>query len=144
MNTDIITQTPAGQMVTMICDTIPDFPEPVFPAGYGIRLMTEADIPVWLDIQRDAEPYFETPDDLFIKQFGPDLTEAWSRCYLLTGPEGEGVGVIAHGKTLPSASNRTDSYTGWPSGPPTNAKDWPAQHQFSYCAGLKKNKDVRT
>jgi len=79
----------------MVCDPIPDVPDHPFPEGFGYRLMTEDDIPLWIDIQRDAEPYLDTEDDLFMKEFGNHLSEAWKRCYMIINSTGTGVGIIS-------------------------------------------------
>lgn len=89
-----MTERPDGTPVYMVCDPVPEIPEIPFPAGFGMRLMTEADIPAWVDIEQDADPYLTVTEETFRRAFGPDLTEAWMRCYLITDPAGRGVGVI--------------------------------------------------
>lgn len=70
----------------MVADPLPDLPPPSFPPGFGTRLMTPADVPLWTDVQRDAEPFFQIADDLFNQEFGHDPGQAFQRCYLITAP----------------------------------------------------------
>jgi GNAT superfamily N-acetyltransferase len=50
---------------------------------------------VWLDIQRDAEPYFPVPDDLFAREFGRDPQATQWRSFLMVDAKGVAVGTIS-------------------------------------------------
>lgn len=81
--------------IVMIRPDLLDIPQVPFPQGFGIRPMTLDDIGLWTDIQRDAEPYIQISDDLFLQQFGHDLQAVLWRCFIVTDPRGLGVGVIS-------------------------------------------------
>lgn len=85
---------PAGYPVVMIRKTLDQLPDWRFPAGYGMRPMEPGDERLWEDIQRDAEPYFETQPGLFLEQFGSDPESAWQRVFLITDPRGCAVGTM--------------------------------------------------
>jgi GNAT superfamily N-acetyltransferase len=48
-----------------------------------------------MDIERDAEPYFEISDTLYDQEFGYDLPATQWRSFLVTNERGVGVGVIS-------------------------------------------------
>lgn len=79
----------------MIRPHLRHIPAAAFPDGYGVRAMRPEDGPLWVDIWRDAEPYYTIGDNLFMEQFGSDLPAIPQRCYLITGPRGTAVGTIS-------------------------------------------------
>ncbi len=81
--------------VRMIRAHLRDIPLVPIPDGFRIRPMTEADIPLWTDIERDAEPFVEITDDLFLKEFGDDLAAIRDRCYLIETTDGHAVSTIS-------------------------------------------------
>ena len=83
---------PAAWMLRHDLRNIPHFP---FPEGYAIRGLHASEGPLWTDIERDAEEYFVIGDDIFAKTFGGDPEAIPQRCYVITGPKGNGVGVIS-------------------------------------------------
>ena len=85
----------AGAQLQMIRPDLKQIPNAPLPAGYGIRPMSMADIAVWTEIQRDAEPFLEIADDLFVRSFGEDESLIAERCYLITAADGIPVGAIA-------------------------------------------------
>jgi GNAT superfamily N-acetyltransferase len=67
--------------------------------------MSEADIPLWLMIERDAEPYLTIEDNLFLRDFGSDLPAISQRCFLIESTDGEPAGTIsAWYETVPPAT----------------------------------------
>jgi GNAT superfamily N-acetyltransferase len=66
-----------------------------FPEGFGIRPMRPGEGGLWLDIQRDAEPYFAISDSLFMQEFGHDLQSTLWRSFIVTNHKGVGVGTIS-------------------------------------------------
>ena len=84
-----------GPSVSMLRPDLTNIMDVPFPTGYGIRSMTTDDIGLWTDIQRDAEPYQTIADTLFRKEFGDDLDAIKSRCFIVTNPNGLGVGTIS-------------------------------------------------
>ncbi len=90
-------QPPEGYPVTMVLDPLGSPPTYPMPEGYSVRTMTELDIGLWTDIQRDAEPYLDIDAGLFAREFefNGDLDEAWKRCLLLQNPRGLAIGTIS-------------------------------------------------
>lgn len=86
---------PENIAVKMIRTHLRDVPKEPMPAGFRIRGMTEADIPLWTEIERDAEPFLNIDDDLFIKEFGHDLPALPQRCYLIENDTGQAVATIS-------------------------------------------------
>ncbi len=84
-----------GDQVNMIRSHLDDIPTFPFPSGFGIRPMTKEDIGLWTDIQRDAEPYLSIKDDTFASEFGDHPEAIQWRCFIVTGPDGRGVGVVS-------------------------------------------------
>ena len=85
----------SGTSVLMVRPHLHDILDVPFPAGYGIRTMTVEDIGLWTDIQRDAEPYVKVTDTLFRQEFGADLAAIQWRCFIVTDPQGRGIGTIS-------------------------------------------------
>jgi GNAT superfamily N-acetyltransferase len=81
--------------VKMLRPHLRDIPPAVIPPGFRIRGMSEADIPLWTAIERDAEPFLKIGDDLFMQEFGHDLPAIAERCYLILTDQGAGVGTIS-------------------------------------------------
>ena len=86
---------PSGTGVVMLRSHMDGIPMVPFPEGYGIRPMSVADIGLWTDIQRDAEPYIRIGDGTFMDSFGDDLAALPWRCFIITDPKGRGVGTIS-------------------------------------------------
>lgn len=86
---------PSGPAAWMLRHDLQHIPQSPFPAGYGIRALRADEGPLWTDIERDAEEYFPIADDTFAKTFGSDPEAIPQRCYVITGPKGNGVGVIS-------------------------------------------------
>lgn len=85
----------AGYPLKMIrenMDTIPDWP---IPDGYRFGTMRQDDIGLWVDIERDAEPYFTVGHGMFYSTFGSDLQEICARCFILYDERGCGVGTAS-------------------------------------------------
>ncbi len=97
---------PAGPELFMIRPTLDEIPQMPFPDGYGIRPMRLDEAGLWVDIQRDAEPYFDVQPEWFEQQFGSDLAAVPCRCYLVVNAKGVAVGTVSawykddyHGET---------------------------------------------
>lgn len=60
-----------------------------------MRTMTERDIGLWTDIQRDAEPWIQISDHQFEHSFGDDWEAAWQRCFLVISPRGRAEGTVS-------------------------------------------------
>ena len=84
----------AGTSVLMVRDHLDHLPDWPFPKGFGMRPIQPGEEAVWIDIQKDAEPYFDTADDLFDREFGYDPQAAWERVFLVTNPDGNAVGTM--------------------------------------------------
>ena len=81
--------------VTMIRPDLASFPALPLPEGYSLRGMSQSDIALWTDIQRDAEPYITVTDSLFLEEFGHE-PGAWAhRCFILRDSRGLGIGTIS-------------------------------------------------
>ena len=85
----------AGYELTMIRPDMADIPQVPFPEGFGVRPMRTEEGGLWLDIQRDAEPYFPIADGLFVQQFGHDLEAIQWRGFIVVNDKGVGVGTIS-------------------------------------------------
>jgi ribosomal protein S18 acetylase RimI-like enzyme len=72
-----------------------DIPEVAFPPGFGVRPMRRGEGALWIDIERDAEPYFAIGETLFSDEFGKDLAATERRCFFLTEEKGVAVGTIS-------------------------------------------------
>lgn len=81
--------------VLMVRPHLQDIPEALFPEGFGMRPMRREDVGLWTDIERDAEPFFTIPDDLFAREFGEDWPAIERRCFIVIDPKGLGVGTIS-------------------------------------------------
>jgi GNAT superfamily N-acetyltransferase len=86
---------PENIPVRMIRPHLRDIRHVPIPAGFRIRGMTEADIPLWTEIERDSEPFLKIGDDLFFQEFGDDLAAIGERCYLIETSEGYAVSTIS-------------------------------------------------
>ncbi|RKX35109.1 MAG: hypothetical protein DRP71_04695 [Verrucomicrobia bacterium] len=86
--------TAAGYPVLMVRDHLDHLPAWAFPEGFGMRPIQPGEEAVWIDIQRDAEPYFDTADDLYNREFGYDPEAAWERVFFVTDPNGNAVGTM--------------------------------------------------
>ena len=84
----------AGYSVLMVRDHLDHLPDWPFPEGFGMRLIQPGEEAVWIDIQQDAEPYFDIAGDLFDREFGYDPQAAWERVFLVTDPGGNAVGTM--------------------------------------------------
>ena len=85
----------AGYGVYMIRPHLADIPYFPFPDGFGIRSMRLDEGALWVDIQRDAEPYFSMGAGAFWQEFGYDLQATQWRSYIVTDAKGLGIGVIS-------------------------------------------------
>ncbi|MHB1318562.1 MAG: GNAT family N-acetyltransferase, partial [Anaerolineae bacterium] len=85
----------SGASLYMVRTTLQDIPDIDFPEGYGIRAMRPNEGGLWLDIERDAEPFFHIEDGLFERVFGSNQAAMAWRCYLVTGPRGVAVGTLS-------------------------------------------------
>ena len=91
-----ITPGPAGYKLYMVRDHLKDVPEYHLPEGYKMYLMRQDDIGVWVDVQRDAEPYFKNINHgMFYSTFGHDLQSIGTRCFLLQNDQGCAVGTTS-------------------------------------------------
>ena len=79
---------PGGTTVIMIRSNMNDIPQAVLPEGYTLRGMREGDQSLWVDIWRDAEPFFPIGENLFEAQFGLDAALWARRCLLVFDPRG--------------------------------------------------------
>ena len=84
-----------GTSVLMLRPNLDGIADVPFPAGYCIRPMTREDVGLWTDIQRDAEPYLKITNTLFEQEFGNEWEAIQSRCYIVTNPQGLGIGTIS-------------------------------------------------
>lgn len=89
-----IEPTAAGYPVLMVRDHLDHLPARAFPEGFGMRPIRPGEETVWIDIQRDAEPYCDTADDLYDQEFGYDPEAAWERVFFVTDPKGNAVGTM--------------------------------------------------
>jgi len=86
---------PENLHVRMIRPHLRDIPQFAFPEGFGIRPMRPGEAGLWLDIHRDAEPFFAIPEDLFAQQFGSDpAAQAW-RCFFIVTARDVAVGTLS-------------------------------------------------
>lgn len=90
-----INDRPEGIPLTYCLNPVPRLPDPVFPSGYGMRLMREDEVVAWQTLQKETEPFFKISDHLFMEEFGSNLDEAWKRCYFITAPDESVAGVIS-------------------------------------------------
>ncbi|HTL30725.1 MAG TPA: GNAT family N-acetyltransferase [Tepidisphaeraceae bacterium] len=79
----------------MIRPHLRDIPQVPMQPGFRIRGMSQADIPLWTAIERDAEPFLDIGDDLFMKEFGHDLGALPERCYLIETDTGDPAATIS-------------------------------------------------
>jgi GNAT superfamily N-acetyltransferase len=86
---------PAGYSIDMVREHLRAIPQYAPPAGYTFRPMQPTDGAVWVDIWRDAEPYFQIADDTFAQSFGADPALIAQRCFLLLDPTGAAAGTIS-------------------------------------------------
>ncbi len=86
---------PAGIPVTMARVGTADIPESQIPADYTFGSMTKEHIGLWVDIERDAEPYLTIDFAMFTSSFGNDISEIGKRCYILYDARGCGIGTIS-------------------------------------------------
>lgn len=86
---------PAGYSLRMVRSSLDDIPITPFPEGYSIRPMRPGEGAVWLDVQRDAEPFFGIADDLFVREFGRDPRATQWRSFLVTNERGSAVGTVS-------------------------------------------------
>ena len=84
-----------GYELHLIRSHMRDIPYVAFPQGFGIRALRPGEGALWLDIQRDSEPYFPIPASIFHQEFGYDLPATQWRSFLVTNERGVGVGVIS-------------------------------------------------
>jgi beta-glucuronidase len=86
---------PAGAEVTMVRSHMDGIPHHEMPEGFSIRPMRPGEGALWTDIQRDAEPFFDISDDLFMEQFGADLRATEWRSFFIVNAQGVAVGTIS-------------------------------------------------
>lgn len=79
-------------MVKRDMESIPDWPP---PAGYNFYSMRQDDIGLWVDIERDAEPYVEIDHRAFYASFGMDIQALGGRCFILQDTRGCGIGTVS-------------------------------------------------
>lgn len=79
----------------MIREHMREIPQIALPEGFTMRPMRPDDNSLWVDIWRDAEPYFDIAEDQFTKSFGPDPTGIAERCFILNTARGVSVGTIS-------------------------------------------------
>jgi GNAT superfamily N-acetyltransferase len=79
-------------MVKQDMDQVPDWPP---PAGYAFYPMRQDDIGLWVDIERDAEPYVEIDHRAFYASFGSDIQALGQRCFILQDDHGIGIGTVS-------------------------------------------------
>ena len=92
----IITPGPAGYKLHMVRDNLKNIPEYHLPEGYGMYLMRQDDIGVWVDVQCDAEPYIKNIDhSMFYTTFGNDLQSIGTRCFLLQNEQRCAIGTAS-------------------------------------------------
>lgn len=85
----------AGDSIDMIRDHMRDIPQHPIPEGFVMRPMKADDNSLWVDIWRDAEPYFNIADDTFTQNFGSDPEGISKRCFILNTTKGVSVGTIS-------------------------------------------------
>lgn len=85
----------AGYELYMVRFSLQDVPEVPFPEGFSIRPMQPNEGALWLDIQRDAEPFFEVQPEWFEQQFGSNLPATQWRCFFIVNARGVAVGTIS-------------------------------------------------
>jgi GNAT superfamily N-acetyltransferase len=86
---------PSGPGAWMLRPDLQNTPQVPFPVGFGVRGLRPDEGPLWTDIIRDAEEYFSIGEEIFARTFGVDPDSIPQRCYVITGPKGNGVGVIS-------------------------------------------------
>lgn len=86
---------PAGLPVVMVRPHMEDIPQAEFPPGFGIRPMRRGEAGLWMDIQRDAEPYMQITEGLFERQFGDDPAAQKWRCFFIVTDRDVAVGTIS-------------------------------------------------
>ncbi len=86
---------PAGYSIDMIRPDMRDIPQFPIPEGFAMRPMKPDENSLWVDIWRDAEPYFDIADDTFTKSFGADPAGIVQRCFILNTAKGVSVGTIS-------------------------------------------------
>jgi GNAT superfamily N-acetyltransferase len=84
-----------GWRTVMVRPHLDDIPQRAFAEGFGARPMRMDDAGLWLDIQRDAEPFFKIGDKTFLHEYGDDLPGTTRRCFFITDPRGMAVGTFA-------------------------------------------------
>jgi beta-glucuronidase len=85
----------AGYSLHMVRPSLEGIPPAPFPKGFGIRPMRLGEGAVWVDIERDAEPYYPIADDLFVREFGRDPQATQWRSFLVTDGKGVAVGTVS-------------------------------------------------
>ena len=87
---------PSGYRLYMVRDNLENIPSYSFPAGYRMYPMRQDDIGVWVDVQRDGEPYIPNINhSMFYGTFGNDLQSMGTRCFLLHDQRGCAVGTAS-------------------------------------------------
>ena len=81
--------------VVMLRTHLRHIPQHALGPGFDIRALRDGEGAIWLDIQRDAEPFIEMADDRFDREFGHDLPATRTRCFFITAPDGREVGTIS-------------------------------------------------
>lgn len=93
-NNNPITPGAAGYRLYMVRDHLRDILEYPLPEGYQMYGMRQDDIGLWVDVQKDAEPYIKTIDhQVYYSTFGGDLQSIGSRCFLLQDDRGCAIGT---------------------------------------------------
>jgi beta-glucuronidase len=85
----------AGYSLHMVRPNLDDIPHAPFPKGFGIRPMRLGEGAMWVDIERDAEPYYPIADDLFAREFGRDPQATQWRSFLVVNDKGVAVGTVS-------------------------------------------------
>ena len=86
---------PAGIPVDMVREDLASIPAAAPPKGYSFGVINREQIGLWLDIERDAETFFDIGSDIFAGSFGTDMAAISDRCYILYDDRGCGIGTIS-------------------------------------------------
>jgi len=96
-----ITPGPAGYRLYMVRDHLQDIPEYPLPQGYKMYGMRQDDIGLWVDVQKDADPYIKNIDhQMYYSTFGDNIQSIGMRCFLLQNKSGCAVGTVSAWKKI--------------------------------------------